>query len=192
MNFYKRYPADYGRKTARLTLAQHGAYTLLLDVYYTTEKPLPADINQLFVITRATSTVEREAVETVVREFFSLQNDGLHNSRADREIERFRQFKRSASEFWNNLSPEARLEMAKARRAALANATPSWLTPEEKVEICALYDAARALSRDTGVPHEVDHIVPLQGRDVCGLHVPWNLRAITAAQNRRKGRSYQQ
>ena len=42
------------------------------------------------------------------------------------------------------------------------------------------------VTAETGVPHEVDHVVPLQAVDVCGLHVPWNLSVETAEANRRK------
>lgn len=88
MNFWKRYPADYQRKTARLTLAQHGAYTLLLDEFYTTEKPLPADVEELFRICRAMTAMERDAVRSVAEQFFPICEDGLrHNKRAVEEME---------------------------------------------------------------------------------------------------------
>lgn len=87
MNFYKRYPADYGRKTARLTLAQHGAYALLLDELYTTELPLPAELDELFRICRAMSKSEQDAVRVVAEKHFPIAEDGLrHNRRATVEL----------------------------------------------------------------------------------------------------------
>lgn len=73
-------------------------------------------------------------------------------------------------------------------RASRRNATPSWLTEEHWQQIRAVYAEAERLTSETGIPHEVDHIVPLQGRTVCGLHVPWNLRAIPKVQNNRRPR----
>lgn len=87
MNFYKRYPADYGKKTARLTLAEHGAYTLLLDELYTTEIGLPDDHDELYRICRAMTKPEQTAVRTVADKFFPVAADGLrHNRRATAEL----------------------------------------------------------------------------------------------------------
>lgn len=77
-------------------------------------------------------------------------------------------------------------------RAARRNATPPWLTPEHMEEIRKVYDEARRLSLETGIPYEVDHIVPLSGKIVSGLHVPWNLRAIPKTENNRRPRIYAQ
>ena len=87
MNFYKRYPGDYGRDTALLSLVEHGAYTLLLDQYYSTERALPAELEALFRICRAFSKDEQRAVTRVAEQFFPVGADGLrHNTRADRQI----------------------------------------------------------------------------------------------------------
>jgi uncharacterized protein YdaU (DUF1376 family) len=87
VNFWKRYPADYLRKTARLTLAQHGAYTLLLDELYTTEAPLPTDDAELFRICRAMNKAEQGAVRFVVERFFVIgAGGGLENGRASEEL----------------------------------------------------------------------------------------------------------
>jgi len=76
-------------------------------------------------------------------------------------------------------------------RAARRNAVPPWLTDEHKEQIKEIYKLRRTLSESTGVEHQVDHIVPLQGGTVCGLHVPWNLRVITAEENNTRPRLWE-
>lgn len=74
------------------------------------------------------------------------------------------------------------------RRAKERQATPLWVTKAHIEDITAVYIEAERLTRETGIPHQVDHIVPLSGKTVCGLHVPWNLRAIPATENNRRPR----
>jgi hypothetical protein len=77
------------------------------------------------------------------------------------------------------------------RRARKLNATPPWLNDEHKAEITATYKEMRRLRNETGIEHHVDHIIPLRGKDVCGLHVPWNLQILTADENYKKGIQYE-
>jgi uncharacterized protein YdaU (DUF1376 family) len=87
-SWYAHYPGDYGRDTAHLSLVEHGAYRLLLDHYYATSAPLPADPAPLYRICRAFDETERKAVDSVLQQFFSRQADGYHNSRADAELQK--------------------------------------------------------------------------------------------------------
>lgn len=72
------------------------------------------------------------------------------------------------------------------KRAKKFLATPPWLTESLKKDIVAVYQLAHTLTKQTGIPHHVDHIIPLNSPLVCGLHVPWNLRAIPAKENASK------
>jgi hypothetical protein len=80
-------------------------------------------------------------------------------------------------------NPEKFLALANKRRAAKLNATPKWLTNSDFAEIEELYLCARMFRLYTGEEYHVDHIVPLQGKTVCGLHVLWNLQVIPAKEN---------
>ena len=85
MNYYERYCGDYQRDTAHLSLTEHGAFTMLLDTYYSTEKPLGFDSVSLFRICRAMTPEEQAAVVRVADEFFPVCDDGLrHNKRAEK------------------------------------------------------------------------------------------------------------
>lgn len=77
------------------------------------------------------------------------------------------------------------LHFAKAAkyRASKLCATPKWLTEEHYAQIVDIYKEREILTEITGILYHVDHIVPLQGETVCGLHVPWNLQVIPATEN---------
>jgi 5-methylcytosine-specific restriction endonuclease McrA len=66
-------------------------------------------------------------------------------------------------------------------------AVPKWLTQEHVEAIRLMYQEAKRLTRETGIPMVVDHIVPLRGKNVCGLHIPSNLQIITKQANAQKG-----
>jgi uncharacterized protein YdaU (DUF1376 family) len=84
VNYYERHLGDYARDTAHLSLLEHGVYTLLLDRYYATEQPIPAD--QVHRVARARSRDEKAAVDAVLAEFFTLADGAYRNKRADKVI----------------------------------------------------------------------------------------------------------
>ncbi len=86
MNFYKHHIGDYAAATAHLSFVEDAAYSRLLRIYYRDEKPLPVDIKAVQRLAGARSKDEREAVETVLQEFFSASGGGWHSKRCDEEI----------------------------------------------------------------------------------------------------------
>jgi len=77
------------------------------------------------------------------------------------------------------------------RKAARLQRTPNWLTDEDFAKIDAAYLQAQQLWQATGIRHHVDHIIPLRGKKVSGLHVPANLRVISASENLKKHNKFE-
>jgi hypothetical protein len=77
------------------------------------------------------------------------------------------------------------------RYAAKTQATPKWLTADDHWMISEAYDLAQLRTKMFGVLWEVDHIVPLRGKMVSGLHAPWNLQVVPAHLNRRKSNKFE-
>lgn len=85
-------------------------------------------------------------------------------------------------------------ELGRARRAMYVASklqrTPRWLSKAQVEEITQFYKDAVYLTHYTKVKFEVDHIVPLRGKIVSGLHVPWNMQLLTKQENRAKQHAY--
>lgn len=110
--------------------------------------------------------------------------------RERKSYERNRESARKKNERWRKKNP-AKINMyAAERRKSVAERTPPWLTPEHLDEIYSFYVEAARLQFETGIVHHVDHIVPLRGRIVCGLHVPWNLQVLTRIDNLKKSNQH--
>ena len=90
------------------------------------------------------------------------------------------------SEYRKNNKPLLSSKSAK-RRAYKLQATPKWLTEVDFERMANAYKLATIQTKLTGSQWHVDHIYPLQGKEVCGLHVPNNLRAIPWLENVKKG-----
>jgi 5-methylcytosine-specific restriction endonuclease McrA len=91
---------------------------------------------------------------------------------------------------WQKSNPDRVSAISARYRSRKNKAQPDWLTEEDNRNITAIYSMSKRLSCCLGIPHEVDHIIPLNGAGVCGLHVPWNLAAIPAPINRSKSNKY--
>lgn len=88
---------------------------------------------------------------------------------------------------WDRTNQHKKNARTAKYRSVKMRRTPSWLTDKQYAEMATFYKVAKQQAKITGIPHHVDHIVPLQGENVSGLHVPWNLQVITAAENMSKG-----
>lgn len=98
---------------------------------------------------------------------------------------------KSVAAEWRENNRDVFNAKAARRRASVISRQPDWLTDDHHFVIREIYDAARLRSEMTGVAHHVDHIIPLQGKLVSGLHVPWNLQVLDAKTNLSKSNNYE-
>jgi hypothetical protein len=88
---------------------------------------------------------------------------------------------------WNKENTDKRRAICAKRRAMKIQATPMWVDYDKIKEI---YKEAKRLEELTGIQFHVDHIVPLNHKEVCGLHCEDNLQILTAIDNMRKGNEF--
>jgi len=90
---------------------------------------------------------------------------------------------------WRKANPGKAAARARNYQASKLQRTPKWLTREQLLEIEQFYIDAKDLQwlSDPTDPLTVDHIIPLQGKEISGLHVPWNLQILPMSLNSSKG-----
>lgn len=119
------------------------------------------------------------------REYYWKDPEKYKNiERKNRERSRIIENKR------NRENPAKACAKTNKRKAIKLQATPFWLTLSHWEQIDNIYIECARITKETGIKHHVDHIIPLQGKEVRGLHVPWNLQILTAKENESKGNKY--
>jgi uncharacterized protein YdaU (DUF1376 family) len=185
--FYWR---DYIADTGHLSLAQHGAYILLMAHYYSTGKPLPADLNQLGRICRCLKHDDSQAVTEVLAQFFVRDSDTYRHKRIDQELAKHEQVaskyaaraKKAAAGRWpGNASsiPQALLEDTQPQPQPQPQ--PQNRPPLEDFDSDFVLEenTTRARDIDEGIHEDVTEVVPDEqpavnyARKICaGLELP--------------------
>jgi hypothetical protein len=138
--------------------------------------------------------------EEKLKEFFykdSRNKSGVHSlckdccriankSWRDTNKDHLSQYKKD----WYSTNKANQLSRVKFRKNSLLNRTPIWLTCAQKEEINYMYWLAKDLKAVSGEDYHVDHIIPLNGKTVSGLHTPDNLQILPAKLNLSKGNKY--
>ena len=92
---------------------------------------------------------------------------------------------------WNAKNQHVKTALEGKRRAAKMQRTPKWLSSDDLFIIEEAYHLAKLRTELTGILWHVDHILPLQGKTVSGLHVPTNLQVIPATENLKKSNRHE-
>jgi hypothetical protein len=87
-------------------------------------------------------------------------------------------------------NPELYKSLTSMYRRRHREATPKWVTAQDKKAMRQLYVEAQRLTKITGVKYVVDHHYPLLGKEVCGLHVLTNLVVMTQDENLKKSNKF--
>lgn len=178
VNYYERHLGDYAKDTRHLTMLEHGAYTLLLDRYYSTEQPIPA--GQAYRYALARTRDEKAAVDAVLNEFFFLQDGVWKKRRCEQEIAKAHLRIKTAQENGKHggrppIKPKG--EPAKTQRVftgfslGLKNETQqkAYQTPDSSKKEEGVSDDARAREREPLISPEAnglaDEIARIVGHD---------------------------
>jgi hypothetical protein len=129
---------------------------------------------------------KEEVVKDRKHDWYLANRDQVIHAAATRPAALLKEYRNAWKE---NNKVQVRAD-TKARRRKHRDATPLWLSRRQKSEIRQLYQIAITMTQTTGEQYVVDHIVPLRGESVCGLHVPWNLRVITQEENLKKSNKH--
>jgi hypothetical protein len=114
--------------------------------------------------------------------YYENNNDKVKERHKQWHIDNKDKFKTYCRQYWQ-INKGKRRQKCRKYQASLLQRTPLWLTEDQLNDLNMFY-------MNCPYGYEVDHIVPLQGKNVSGLHVPWNLQYLTPHDNRSKMNKY--
>lgn len=123
-----------------------------------------------------------EAAKASGRRYYEKNKEEVKARAASRPKEDKQRYRNK----YKKTNPELYKALTCVRKRRHRQATPKWVTAEEKLVIRQLYLEAAKLTKLTGERYVVDHIIPLQGKTVCGLHTIKNLQVMTQDENLKK------
>jgi len=139
--------------------------------------------------------VERRALrllkKRIAQKKYRLENPAKIADTSRRTYEKHRIARDAEKAAWARKNPARVLGWTRQRQLAKINRTPAWLTDDDRWMIDQAYELAALRTQVFGFMWHVDHIFPLQGRTVSGLHTPYNLQVIPGAENLRKGNRFE-
>ncbi len=131
--------------------------------------------------------LNKEKYQASNKEYHSKNREKINSKSAEWRKDNREAFLESMRK-WREKNKHRQAQHAMRYNASKLGATPSWLTGEQLTEMNSKYLEMVELNREHGKnSFHVDHVVPLKGKDVCGLHVPWNLEVKTSYENISKG-----
>lgn len=167
--------AEHARRRERLGLMTVAEYTAKRNENLKSRADVCRDSNKK----------HKEKRDAYRKQYEQANKDRIAARRAATLAER-----REVKRLWRKNNLGLVLANCAKRRAAKLKRTPAWLTEFDLLKIKCLYQVAAMRNRESGYEWHVDHIIPLQGEFVSGLHVPSNLQVIPAIDNLRKNNLY--
>ena len=128
----------------------------------------------------------KEKIKEKSRKYYLENKEKRKEQHRKYKLENKEKIKENSRKY-NLENKEKRRALSAKRRSKKLQATPPWLSVKDWEAINKMYSDCLKLEEETGAKHHVDHIIPLQGKNVSGLHVPWNLQILTATENLMKG-----
>jgi hypothetical protein len=129
---------------------------------------------------------QREYMEGKNKRYYEKNADKVNEQKRAYWAENRLKFKATARRWLEENRPRF-YHLNRLRQKRIARATPGWADTEA---IYLIYLEARRLSAETGIAHHVDHIIPLNGKLVCGLHVAGNLQPMIWLENLKKRNTF--
>jgi hypothetical protein len=167
----KKHLVGRKKQARQIAIAQGKAH------YFTGKPCIRGHFSKRNVTTRKCMACDREDKKQLK---LSNPEKFITQRKADREKNRERL---NAAKRLNNRKHAARIRLSNLeRKQAVRQRTPAWLDLVDKAEMESIYTYCLAL-RSCGLDYHVDHIIPLQGKSVSGLHVPSNLQVLYSKDN---------